>query len=81
MYEIREREVPEQLVLTEQRHLKVDELPGWLPTAICQLGRVLVFFLLAARSRRWSVECRRDSCPTTRSRLLRASATSGVPGS
>jgi DNA-binding transcriptional MerR regulator len=38
MYEIREREVPEQLVLTEQRHLKVDELPGWLPTAIGRLA-------------------------------------------
>jgi DNA-binding transcriptional MerR regulator len=29
MFEIREREVPEQLVLTEHRHVMPEELPGW----------------------------------------------------
>lgn len=38
MYEIRERDVPEQVVLTEQRHVKVGELPGWLPEAIMRLA-------------------------------------------
>ncbi len=37
MYEIREREVPEQLVLTEQRHVRVPELAQWLPEAIDRL--------------------------------------------
>jgi DNA-binding transcriptional MerR regulator len=37
MYEIHERDVPEQLVLTEQRHIRVPELPGWLATAIGRL--------------------------------------------
>ena len=37
MYEILEREVPEQLVLTEQRHVRVAELEQWLPEAIGRL--------------------------------------------
>ena len=37
MYEIQEREVPEQLVLTEQRHVRVPELEEWLPKAIGRL--------------------------------------------
>ena len=37
MYEIHEREVPEQLVLTEQRHVKVPELSEWLPETIDRL--------------------------------------------
>ena len=37
MYEIHERDVPEQLVLTEQRHVRVPELGDWLPTAIGRL--------------------------------------------
>lgn len=38
MFEIQERDVPEQLVLTEQRHVPVGELPGWIEAA---LGRLL----------------------------------------
>jgi DNA-binding transcriptional MerR regulator len=34
MYEVREREVPEQIVLTEQRHVHVAELPEWLAEAM-----------------------------------------------
>ena len=37
MYEIQEREVPEQLVLTEQRHVRVPDLAEWLPVAIGRL--------------------------------------------
>lgn len=37
MYEIHEREVPEQLVLTEQRHVRIPELDAWLPAAIGRL--------------------------------------------
>jgi DNA-binding transcriptional MerR regulator len=37
MFDVAEREVPEQLVLTEQRHVRIQEMPGWLPAAI---GRV-----------------------------------------
>ena len=37
MYEIRQREVPEQLVLTEQRHVKVDELSDWIGEATMRL--------------------------------------------
>jgi effector-binding domain-containing protein len=39
MYEILERDVPEQLVLTEQRHVRVPELGEWLPEAIGRLVR------------------------------------------
>jgi DNA-binding transcriptional MerR regulator len=37
MYEIHERDVQEQLVLTEQRHIRVQELPDWLSSAIGRL--------------------------------------------
>lgn len=37
MYEIKEREVDEQFVLTEQRHIRVPELDEWLPMAIGRL--------------------------------------------
>jgi DNA-binding transcriptional MerR regulator len=35
--DVKEREIPEQVVLTEQRHVLVDELPRWLPSAIGRL--------------------------------------------
>jgi DNA-binding transcriptional MerR regulator len=37
--EVQQREVPEQLVLTEQRHVQVEELPSWIESA---MGRLLV---------------------------------------
>ena len=37
MYEIRQRDVPEQVVLTEQRHVKVTELSDWLGEATGRL--------------------------------------------
>jgi DNA-binding transcriptional MerR regulator len=37
MFEIHERDVPDQLVLTEQRHVRVPELGEWLPGAIGRL--------------------------------------------
>jgi DNA-binding transcriptional MerR regulator len=37
MYEILERDVPEQLFLTEQRHVRVPELPDWLGASITRL--------------------------------------------
>jgi DNA-binding transcriptional MerR regulator len=37
-YDIRQRDVPGQLVLTEQRHLRITELKRWLPGAIVQLA-------------------------------------------
>jgi DNA-binding transcriptional MerR regulator len=40
MYEVKEREVDEQLVLTEQRHIRVPELNEWLPVAIGRLNEV-----------------------------------------
>jgi effector-binding domain-containing protein len=33
MYQIQERDVPEQVVLIEQRHVLVDELPSWIGAA------------------------------------------------
>jgi hypothetical protein len=33
MYEIRERDVPEQVVLAEQRHVLVPDLPDWIAAA------------------------------------------------
>lgn len=39
MYEVQEREVPEQVVLTEQRHVTADELPEWIPAAGHRLMR------------------------------------------
>ena len=40
MYEVRERDVREQLVLTEQRHVHVDELAGWLGEAMSRLHAI-----------------------------------------
>lgn len=39
MYEVKERQVPEQVVLTEQRHVTADELPEWIPAAGHRLMR------------------------------------------
>lgn len=39
MYEIHQRDVPEQLVLTEQRHVKADELPNWIMEASMRLEK------------------------------------------
>jgi DNA-binding transcriptional MerR regulator len=39
MFEVLERDVPEQLVLTAQRHVPVDELPGWIATGMERLLR------------------------------------------
>ena len=33
MYDVREREVPEQVVLTEQRHVLASDLPSWIEAA------------------------------------------------
>ena len=33
MFEVQERAIPEQIVLTEQRHVTVDVLPGWMGEA------------------------------------------------
>jgi hypothetical protein len=33
MYEVRERDVAEQMVLTEQRHVLAGDLPGWIEAA------------------------------------------------
>jgi DNA-binding transcriptional MerR regulator len=35
--EIRQRDVPEQLVLTEQRHVEVEQLPSWIGAAMGRL--------------------------------------------
>jgi DNA-binding transcriptional MerR regulator len=40
MYEIHERDVPAQRVLTEQRHVRVPELGEWLPVSIGRLVEV-----------------------------------------
>jgi DNA-binding transcriptional MerR regulator len=40
MYEIHQRDVPEQTVLTEQRHVRVPELGEWLPVSIGRLVAV-----------------------------------------
>jgi DNA-binding transcriptional MerR regulator len=37
-HDIRERDVPAQVVLTEKRSLRITELKAWLPDAICQLA-------------------------------------------
>ena len=34
MHHVHERDVPEQLVLTEQRHITAGDLPGWLGPTI-----------------------------------------------
>jgi len=39
MYEIHERDVPEQIVLAEQRHVRVPELENWIPAAAGRLLR------------------------------------------
>lgn len=38
MFDVQLREVPEQLVLTEQRHVRLQELNGWIDEA---MGRLL----------------------------------------
>jgi DNA-binding transcriptional MerR regulator len=40
MFDVQLRDVPEQLVLTQQRHLLVAELPGWLSTVMPQQDKV-----------------------------------------
>jgi DNA-binding transcriptional MerR regulator len=39
MFEVQEREVPEQLLLTEQRHIRVPELSTWMGSAFGRLER------------------------------------------
>ena len=39
MYAIHQREVPEQLILTEQRHILVEELPGWLGQSMTRAAK------------------------------------------
>jgi DNA-binding transcriptional MerR regulator len=39
MFEVRERAVPEQLVLSEQRHVLPETLPGWFRAAMSRLVR------------------------------------------
>lgn len=34
MFEVKDRVVPDQVVLTEQRHVSIDDMPGWLPGAM-----------------------------------------------
>ncbi|WP_338058251.1 MerR family transcriptional regulator [Streptomyces roseifaciens] len=36
-YEIKQRDVPEQLVLTEQRHVRPEDLPVWIPETCSRL--------------------------------------------
>jgi len=40
MFEIQERDVPEQFILTEQRHVQIGEMPAWLDGAIGRLRRI-----------------------------------------
>ncbi|HEY3607004.1 MAG TPA: MerR family transcriptional regulator [Pseudonocardiaceae bacterium] len=40
VFDVRERDVPGQLVLTEQRSVRVTELKNWLPDALCRLASV-----------------------------------------
>jgi DNA-binding transcriptional MerR regulator len=40
-YDVRQRDVPGQLVLTEQRYLRITELKRWLPGAMCQLAEAV----------------------------------------
>jgi hypothetical protein len=37
MFEVKERDVPEQLVLTEQRHILAPEIPNWMGGAFGRL--------------------------------------------
>ena len=39
MFDVLEREVPEQLVLTSQRHVPIDELAGWISTWMSRMMR------------------------------------------
>jgi len=39
MYEVKQRDVPEQVVLTEQRHVLQPALPEWIGSAMGRLGR------------------------------------------
>jgi effector-binding domain-containing protein len=39
MSNVQQRDVPEQLVLTEQRNLRAAELPGWLRTSMGRLEK------------------------------------------
>jgi DNA-binding transcriptional MerR regulator len=38
VFDVRERDVPGQLVLTEKRSVRVTELKNWLPDALCRLA-------------------------------------------
>jgi len=38
MFDIQERDVAEQLVLTEQRHVRAPDLPAWMGSAFMRLG-------------------------------------------
>ncbi len=40
MYDVRQRDVPEQLVVSEQRHVLVPELPDWIAAAGTRLLRL-----------------------------------------
>ncbi|MEV4439453.1 MerR family transcriptional regulator [Streptomyces sp. NPDC049577] len=40
MYEVEQREVPERLVLTEQRHARPEDLPEWIPAACDRLEQI-----------------------------------------
>jgi DNA-binding transcriptional MerR regulator len=39
MYDVKVRDVPEQTVLTEQRHVKAQELPAWIDEAVGRLQK------------------------------------------
>ena len=39
MFDIQQRDVPEQLVLTEQRNVKAGDLPDWIRGAMGRLGK------------------------------------------
>ncbi|HEY7198884.1 MAG TPA: MerR family transcriptional regulator [Candidatus Dormibacteraeota bacterium] len=38
-FDVRQRDMPEQIVLTEQRHVRIEELAGWIETALGRLRR------------------------------------------
>lgn len=40
MFEVQERDIPEQLVLTEQRHITVDALPDWMGAAFGRMWEI-----------------------------------------
>lgn len=37
MFDVKDRDVSEQLVLTEQRHVNIDDMPSWLPGAMLRV--------------------------------------------